>query len=118
LVPGTSTPKRGLIESGAVTLVKMGLAMADELRAVVVGRPVYVHIDCDVLDAGTLPTDYLVPKGMTLEELRATAEVLAQSELVGLEVGEFESAPDHDSPPGYVSDLLHALDPLLRVSNR
>jgi hypothetical protein len=54
---------------------------------------------------------------IALEEQLDTAEVLAQSELVGLEVGDLESTPDHDSP-GYVSDRLHALDPLLRVSNR
>ena len=50
---------------------------------------------------------------MTLDDLRATAEVLAESELVGIEIGELESAPDDSTPPVYVSRLLDALDPLL-----
>lgn len=102
-----------LIDAGTVSLVKVGPSMADDLRRVVGGRPVYVHIDCDVLDAGTVPTDYLVADGMTLDDLRATAEVLAESEIVGLEVGELESAPDSHTPPTYVAALLDALDPLL-----
>lgn len=106
-------PEQQLIEDNIVALVKVGPSMAEELRRVVAGRPVYVHIDCDVLDAGTVPTDYLVPDGMTLDDLRSTAEVLAESELVGIEVGELESAPDENIPPAYVSRLLDALDPIL-----
>ena len=107
-----------LIEDNIVALVKVGPSMAEELRRVVAGRPVYVHIDCDVLDAGTVPTDYLVPDGMTFDDLRATAVVLAESELVGIEVGELESAPDDNTPPAYVSRLLDALDPILSVWRR
>jgi arginase len=102
-----------LVDAGTVSLVAVGPSMAEDLRRVVAGRPVYVHIDCDVLDAGTVPTDYLVPDGMTLADLRATAEVLAESEVVGLEVGELESAPDSQTPPAYVVALLDALDPVL-----
>lgn len=102
-----------LVDAGTVSLVKVGPSMADGLRRIVGGRPVYVHIDCDVLDAGTVPTDYLVADGMTLADLRATAKVLAESEVIGLEVGELESAPDSRTPPAYVAALLDALDPLL-----
>lgn len=89
--------------------------MADDLRNAVAGRPVYVHIDCDVLDAGIVPTDYLVPGGMTLQDLRAAADVLAESEVVGIEVGELESTTDPHTPPAYVTRLLDALDPLLHA---
>ncbi|PVG82440.1 arginase [Nocardioides gansuensis] len=108
-------PEQELIDAETLALVKVGPSMADELRQVVGGRPVYVHIDCDVLDAGTVPTDYLVPHGMTLDDLHATAQALAKSELVGLEVGELESAADDTNPPTYVSRLLDALDPLLPI---
>ena len=107
------TSEQALVDAGTVSLVKVGPAMADDLRRVVGGRPVYVHVDCDVLDAGTVPTDYPVPGGMTLADLRASAEVLAESEIVGLEVGELESAPDSRTPPAYVAALVDAIDPLL-----
>lgn len=102
------------IDAGTVTLVPAGPGLAEELRRAVAGRPVYVHIDCDVLDAGTLPTDYLVPGGLSLEDLHAAAEVLAQGEVVGIEIGELESAPDDLDPPSYVTRLLDALEPVIR----
>ena len=107
-------PERALIDAGAVAaLVEVGGEMADELRRVIAGRPVYVHIDCDVLDPGTVPTDYHVPGGMTLADLRAAAEVLAGSEVVGIEIGELESTADPETPPTYVTRLMDALEPLL-----
>ncbi|MCD4535552.1 arginase family protein [Nocardioides sp. cx-169] len=107
--------EQGLVDAGTIALVEVGPSMADELRAVIDGRPVYVHIDCDVLDAGTVPTDYRVPDGMSLADLNATTVVLAESELVGIEVGELESADDPHTPPSYVAALLDALAPLLSV---
>jgi arginase len=109
-------PEQDLIDAGAVALVKVGADMVDDLRRVVAGRPIYVHIDCDVLDAGTVPTDYLVPGGMNLEDLRATAEVLAESQVVGIEIGELESTTDPNTPPTYVTQLLDALEPLLHAA--
>ncbi len=106
-------PERALLDAGRVAWVPVGPAMADELREVVAGRPVFVHLDCDVLDAGIVPTDYLVPGGMTLDDLHATAAVLAESEVVGMELGELESLPDAGDPPAYVTRLLDALAPLL-----
>jgi arginase len=110
-------PEQELIDAETVALVKVGPSMADQLRQMVGGRPVYVHVDCDVLDAGTVPTDYVVPNGMTLEDLHATAQALAGSELVGLEIGELESAADPSNPPTYVSRLIDALEPILPVAS-
>lgn len=107
--------EQALVDAGTISLIEVGPDMADVLSTVVNGRPVYVHVDCDVLDAGTVPTDYLVPGGMTLADLEATAAVLAESELVGIEVGELESTDDPRLPPGYVVALLDALAPLLKV---
>lgn len=82
------------------------------------GRPVYVHVDCDVLDPGIVPTDYLVPNGMTLDDLHATAQVLAESELIGIEIGELEATPGEGAPPAHVSRLLDALEPFLSTRFR
>ena len=108
-------PEAELIEAGAVTLVKVGPDLAENLHAAIAGRPIYLHVDCDVLDPGLVPTDYLVPDGMTFEDLHAAAEVLAGSEIVGVEIGELETAPDATTPRTYVADLLHALEPVLRT---
>jgi hypothetical protein len=51
---------------------------------------------------------------MTLDDLHATAQVLAESEIVGLEVGELECAAHSAEAPTHVTRLLDALDPLLQ----
>ena len=102
-----------LVDSGTVALVEVGPFLPDDLRRAVAGRPVYVHVDCDVLEPGSVPTDYEVPDGLTLDDLRAAFAVLAESEVVGLQVGELESAPDPEDPPSYVTALIAALEPLL-----
>lgn len=109
-------PEQARIDAGTIALVEVGDTLPERLRSVVAGRPVYVHIDCDVLDAGTVPTDYLVPGGLSLQDLHAALAVLAESEVVGIEIGELESAPDQTDPPAYVAALLEALGPILRSS--
>ena len=49
-----------LIDDGIVTVVPVGTGMDKKLATAIDARPVYVRIDCDVLDTGTVPTDYRV----------------------------------------------------------
>jgi arginase len=52
------------------------------------GRPLYVHLDVDVLDPSVMPAQFAVPGGLSLDELRA---VLAGLEhVIGIEVTAFE----------------------------
>jgi len=102
-----------LIDAGRLRLVRVGTDLPSNLRAVVGNRPIYIHLDCDVLEPGIVPTEYLSPGGLTLETLRATCETLAHNEIVGMEIAEFEATwRDNDrvaSPDG----LFAALQPLL-----
>ncbi|MDF2994241.1 arginase family protein [Microbacterium sp. NPDC086615] len=103
--------ERVLIEAGAVASVLPGPDLAERLRRAIAGRPVYVHIDCDVLEPGIVPTDYAVRGGLTLDELHACAGALAESEVVGIEVGELEARSADDRAPA--RELVAALSPLL-----
>ncbi len=104
-------PEQQLVDSGSVAHVPVSAGMHDELRGVIAGRPVYIHIDCDVLDPGVVPTDYLVPEGMSLGQLTDCCAVLAESQIVGIEVGELETGADLD--PGPADRLVAAIEPLL-----
>ncbi|RIX28980.1 arginase family protein [Amnibacterium setariae] len=99
------------IRRTGVPVVPVDDAFADRLTDAVGGRPVYVHIDCDVLEPGIVPTEYAVPGGPRLEQLHRAAAVLARNEVVGVELGELEDAADR---PADVDALLDALAPLLR----
>ncbi len=101
-----------LIESSQVAWVKIGPNMPEELRSAIDGRPAYLHIDCDVMEPGIVLTDYSVPGGLTLSQLRYAADVLAESEIVGIEIGEFEA--DASSPAAQSAlDVFTAIAPVL-----
>ena len=107
-----------LIERHHIPHIKPGADYAVELRAAIAGRPVYVHLDCDVLEPGIVPTDYKHEGGLSLDDLRICSETIAEHEFIGIEIAEFQNAWEIDGPPVSPSALLDALEPLLRtVSN-
>lgn len=80
-----------LIDDGRLRLVKPGSDLASRLAAAIGERPVYVHLDCDVLEPSIVPTEYLVDGGLTLADLQQAAAVLAKNEVIGLEISEFQA---------------------------
>jgi arginase len=101
-----------LIESGAPALVRVGADLPARLREAIAGRPVYVHLDCDVLEPGLVPTEYLSPNGLQFADLRAACEVLAGHEVVGFEIAEFQTKREESDAPASPDGLLEALRPL------
>ncbi|WP_249123941.1 arginase family protein [Saccharopolyspora erythraea] len=105
-------PEQALIDGGAVRSVPQGPDLADALRSAIASRPVYFHLDCDVLEPGIVPTDYRVPGGLSLADLHAVSEVVAEGELVGLEIGEFEASWPEGAEPVVPDALLDAMAPM------
>lgn len=86
--------------------------MLSQLRRAIAGRPVYIHLDCDVLEPGIVPTDYRVPDGLTLDQLHAICQVLAKEQLVGMEIAEFENAWSESGGTATPDALIEALGPV------
>jgi arginase family enzyme len=106
-------PERALFGAGRARLIPPGADLAVALRQAIAGDPVFVHLDCDVLDPGLIPAEYRCPNGLTLDELRDAAQVMAESEVIGLEIAEFQSAWMEGGEPVSPDPLLAALQPLL-----
>jgi arginase family enzyme len=102
-----------LITQHRIPHIKPEDDLANELRKAIAGRPVYVHLDCDVLEPGIVPTDYRCEGGLSLDELQSCCEVVAEHEFVGIEIAEFQNAWETDGPPVSPNALLDALRPLL-----
>lgn len=107
-----------LVDEGTVQLVPVGDHIATRLQEATSDRPVYFHLDCDVLEPGIVPTDYTVPGGLSLADLHDVAEVLAASDVVGVELGEFEGVWEPGREPASATALLNALEPLLSATGR
>ena len=104
--------ERELIDRGEVLLLRPDDDLPTRLRTALAGRPAYIHLDCDVLDPGIVPTEFQVPGGLSLAQLHDACTVLAQSGVAGLEIAEYEASWD-DGTQGDPAHLIAALEPLL-----
>lgn len=103
-----------LVASGKVRLVSANSPdIAGAINAAVAGRPVYVHLDCDVLEPGLVPTDFRVEGGLSLQSLHSAFCALASNELLGLEIAEFQHAWAPGGQPASPAGLIAAMQPLL-----
>lgn len=102
-----------LIAQHGIPHIKPGAGLAQALREAIAGRPVYVHLDCDVLEPGIVPTDYRHDGGLSLDDLRACCAVIAERDFIGIEIAEFQNAWEIDGPPVSPAALLDALEPVL-----
>lgn len=103
-------PEQALVDEGTVKLAA-GPHLMDDLDCYVGDAPVYFHLDCDVLEPGTVPTDYRVPGGLGLDDLADVARRLGRNDVVGVEIAEFEAAGPGDDTD-YARPLVDALIPL------
>ena len=106
--------EQALIDAGALKHVPVGPGLTERLRAAVAGRAVYVHLDCDVLNPGLVPTEYRVENGLSFENLSQTCNILAACEVIGFEIAEFEDRWVETSVVESPARLLEALEPLLK----
>lgn len=110
--------ERRLIDTGLVRLVPPGEQLGARLNAAIAGRAVYMHLDCDVLNPGIVPTDFVVEGGLSLADLHEACAVIAAHELVGVEIAEFQQAWLAGGEPVSASPVLDAMAPLLAALRR
>ena len=105
-------PEQARIDAGQIGVVAAGDRLGARLSEAIGERPIYIHLDCDVLDAGLVATEYQVPNGLSLFDLRGAFKGLAAHEVLGLEITEYE----YDWPDGRPSrsdELIAAIWPVL-----
>jgi arginase len=105
--------EKALIADRKICHLSPGPDLPQRLRAAIAGCCVYVHLDCDVLDPGIVPTDYVLDGGLSLADLQACCEVIATQDVVGLEIAEFQNAWEKGGAQVSPEPLLNALMPLI-----
>jgi len=95
-----------------------GIVDPDEVAAVVGGAPIWLHIDTDVVDPQHLPAEYRVEGGLHPGVVRQMFErLLAQSDLVGFELTEFEAPLDPSAHLDAENAIMRMIEPVLRLSD-
>ncbi|HNR00264.1 MAG TPA: arginase family protein [Trueperaceae bacterium] len=69
-------------------------AVARAVNAALGDGPIWVHLDCDALEPGHVPADYVVPGGFSPATLKTVLAALPVERVVGIEIAEFEASPD------------------------
>ncbi|MGH6809730.1 MAG: arginase family protein [Ensifer adhaerens] len=105
--------EEGLIERHAIPHIKPQDDLVADLQKAIAGRPVYVHLDCDVLNPGIVPTDYVHEGGLSLDDLRRCCEVIARHPVIGIEIAEFQNSWTPSGEAVSPQPLLDALEPIL-----
>ncbi|MFC3389998.1 arginase family protein [Aidingimonas halophila] len=110
--------ERQLIDAGAPKHVPPGTDFVERLLAMLGDVACYIHLDCDVLEPGHVPTEYACPGGITLETLSTLFRHLSRNQqILGIQVAEFESRRQETSPlfdPSPLASTLLAACPIHR----
>jgi len=112
-------PEREALEAGPISVI--GASPVETLVAVknaLDGAPTYVHLDLDVIDPESFPAQFPAPGGLMPDKLYDVLEaVVAESELVGMEITAFEAPEDELERRAAVSTAMHVLEPLLDATH-
>ena len=107
--------ERALLEQSEATVI--GASVVETLVAVknaLDGRPVYVHLDLDVLDPGAFPAQFPAPGGLQPDKLYDLLEaVVEDSAVVGVEVTAFEAPESESERLEAAAVAVGVLEPLL-----
>ncbi|QEV20787.1 arginase family protein [Streptomyces alboniger] len=104
--------ERELLRTAGVRVIPPKEATAENVLKAVGGAPVWIHIDWDVLEPGSVPADYTVPDGMLPSQIRAIFEAIPLSQLAGVELAEFNAPMDDESSEEAVSIILDMVAPV------
>ncbi|HEU4654206.1 MAG TPA: arginase family protein [Steroidobacteraceae bacterium] len=104
-----------LIDAGAMRHVAAGDSLFKRMDQILGHAPVYVHIDCDVLDPGIVPTEFTVDDGLTVADLHGACELLSTREVIGLEIAEFQSVWSDSGVEASPRPIVDAVSPLIEA---
>ncbi|MFD8141723.1 arginase family protein [Streptomyces sp. NPDC059708] len=103
--------ERELIRGAGVRLIPPGEATAEAVLEAVGDAPVWVHIDWDVLEPGSIPADYTVPDGMLPAQIRAIFEAIPAERLIGVELAELNAPAGSERAEQAVAVILDMVAP-------
>jgi arginase family enzyme len=107
--------ERELLERSAVTVI--GASPVETLVAAknaLEGAPVFMHLDLDVIDPEHFPAAVPAPGGLHPDKLYDLMDsVLEDSELVGIEITNFDAPEDEEARAVATETAMHVLEPVL-----
>jgi len=105
--------ERGLLDGQGITVIGASLETLVYVVNALDGRPVYVHLDLDVLDPEVFPAQYPAAGGLSDDKLFDLLEAAADAcEIVGMEIAGFEAPADANERVALANVAADAVEPL------
>lgn len=102
-----------LLSRAGVTVVPPAESTPERITELVAGRPVWIHVDWDVLEPGYIPAAYRVGAGLLPHQIAAIFAALPSDAVRGIELAEFEAGdaevPEHISIELILETFQHLL---------
>lgn len=83
--------ERELLDRAGVRILTPAESSPRNVLDVVDGRPVWIHVDWDVLEPGYIPAAYRVPEGLLPHEVAELFAAIPRELVRGVELAEFEA---------------------------
>lgn len=99
------TAEGKLLADAGVTVLAPAESTPERVMELVAGRPVWIHVDWDVLEPGYIPAAYRVSEGLLPHRIAAIFAALPADSVRGVELAEFE-AGDAEVPERVSIELI------------
>ncbi|WP_406630134.1 arginase family protein [Amycolatopsis sp. WGS_07] len=109
-------PERELLDKAGVRIIAPAEATGQRVAAAVGGAQVWVHIDWDVLEPGTVPADYHVPDGLLPEKIREILDAIPAADVLGIELAEFAATGDEGTDARATESILDMIAPVFATA--
>lgn len=103
-----------LLAGAGVTVLAPSESTPERVLELVAGRPVWIHVDWDVLEPGYVPAAYRVGGGLLPRHVAAIFAALPPDSVRGIELAEFEAGDEEVPERVSVELIVETLQHLLR----
>jgi arginase/N-omega-hydroxy-L-arginine amidinohydrolase len=77
---------------------------------------VWIHVDWDALEPGYVPAAYAISGGLHPDTLKAIFDAIPKTQIVGIELAEFEASSDDIKDASSLAVLIQTVSPLLPMA--
>jgi arginase len=102
-----------LLCSAGVRMLAPGEVTPEAVAEFIGGSKVWIHIDWDALEPNFVPAAYAIKDGLLPDQLRDVLMRIPMTQIVGIELAEFEAPDDVTACAAAIATLFDIIDPIL-----
>lgn len=110
--------ERELLQRASIRIIPPAEATPETVLNAINGSNVWIHVDWDALEPGFVPADYKISDGILPTQLRAIFEAIPPSQILGIELAEFNAPVDVVASEKALSIILDIVAPIFRDTGR